>query len=108
LPRFFSKLRSITRNTVKKILKRNSYYTGPNRGPATWDEFLKRHAKTMWQCDFFSKKIVSKTGLRDIFDLVFLNIKTRQVYLTPSKAWMIEQTEALIKHTKDKKLPCKK
>jgi putative transposase len=105
-------IESVTRNTVKNILKRNGYDTGPARGPGTWDEFLKRHAKTMWQCDFFSKKIVSKTGLRDIFVLAFLNIKTRQVYLTPStykpdQAWMIEQAEAFIKHTQDKKLPCK-
>jgi putative transposase len=105
-------IQSITRNTVKAILKRNGYETGPNRGPGTWDEFLKRHAKTMWQCDFFSKKVVSKTGLRDIFVLVFLNVKTRQVYITPStykpdQAWMIEQAEAFIKHTQDQKLPCK-
>ena len=72
-------IESITRNTVKNILKRNGYDVGPKRGPGTWDEFLNRHAKTMWQCDFFSKKIVSKAGLRDIFVLVFLNVKTRQV-----------------------------
>ena len=54
----------------------------------------------------------NKTGLRDIFVLVFLNVKTRQVYITsstykPDQAWMIEQAEAFIKHTQDKKLPCK-
>jgi len=54
---------STTRNTVKAILKRNGYDIGPKRGPGTWDEFVNRHAKTLWQCDFFSKKIVSKTGL---------------------------------------------
>jgi ribosomal protein L37AE/L43A len=27
-------------------------------------EFLKRHAKTMWQCDFCAKKIITKTSLR--------------------------------------------
>jgi len=75
---------TVTRSTVKNILKRTGYDIGPKRGPGTWGEFLTRHAKTMWQCDFFSKKIVSKTGLRDILVLVFLNVKTRQVYLTPS------------------------
>ncbi len=60
-------IQSVTRNTVKAILKRKGFDIGPKRGPGTWDEFLKRHAETMWQCDFFSKKIVSKTGLRDIF-----------------------------------------
>lgn len=104
-------IKSVTRNTVKNILKRNGYDPGPARGPGTWDEFLNRHAKTMWQCDFFSKKIVSKTGLRDIFVLAFLNVKTRQVYLTPStykpdQAWMIEQAEAFINYTQNQKLSC--
>ena len=105
-------IESITRNTVKRILKNNGFDIGPNRGPGTWDEFLQRHAKTMWQCDFFSKKIVSKTGLRDIFVLAFLNVKTRQVFITPStykpdQTWMIEQAEAFIEHTEEHKLPCK-
>ncbi|MCF7963204.1 MAG: hypothetical protein K9M08_20875 [Pirellula sp.] len=52
-------IESVTRNTVKIILKRNGYESGPKRGPGTWDKFLKIHAKTMWQCDFFSKKVVS-------------------------------------------------
>lgn len=105
-------VQSVTRNTVKYILKRNGYETGPKRGPGTWDEFIKRHAKTMWQCDFFSKKIVSKTGLRDVFVLVFLHVETRRVYISPAtykpdQAWMVEQAEAFILHTKSERLPCK-
>ena len=105
-------IQSVTRNTVKAILKRNGFDTGPKRGPGTWDEFLKRHAKTMWQCDFFSKKIVSKAGLRDIFVLVFLHVETRRVFITestykPDEAWMIEQAEAFIQHTKTEQLQCK-
>ncbi|MCO8123523.1 hypothetical protein NHH03_17380 [Stieleria sp. TO1_6] len=105
-------IESVTRNTVKNILKRNGYETGPERGPGTWDEFLKRHAATMWQCDFFSKKIVSKTGLRDVFVLVFLHIETRRVFITPAtykpdQEWMIEQAEEFIRHTESEKLPCK-
>jgi putative transposase len=103
---------SVTRNTVKNILKRNGYETGPKRGPSTWDEFIQRHAKTMWQCDFFSKKIVSKTGLRDVFVLVFLHVETRRVYISPAtykpdQAWMVEQAEAFIRHTKSERLSCK-
>jgi putative transposase len=104
-------LQSVSKNTVKNILKRNGYDTGPQRGPGTWDEFLKRHAKTLWQCDFFSKKVVSQTGLRDLFVLVFLHVETRRVYITPStykpdERWMIEQAEAFIAHTKHEKLSC--
>jgi putative transposase len=74
----------VTRNTVKNILKQNGYDVGPKRGPGTWDEFIKRHAKTMWQCNFYSKKVVSKTGLRDLFVLVFLHLETRRVFITPA------------------------
>ncbi|MEL7263589.1 MAG: integrase core domain-containing protein [Planctomycetota bacterium] len=105
-------IESVTRNTVKNILKRNGYETGPERGPGTWDEFLKRHASTMWQCDFFSKKIVSKTGPRDVFVLVFLHVETRRVFITPAtykpgQEWMVEQAEEFIRHSKSEKLPCK-
>ena len=27
-------------------------FPGPQRGVGTWDEFLKLHAATLWQCDF--------------------------------------------------------
>lgn len=46
--------RSISRNTVKRILKEHGLEPGPKRGLGTWDEFLKRHGKTLWECDFFS------------------------------------------------------
>jgi putative transposase len=105
-------IESITRNTVKSILKRNGFDTGPKRGPGTWDEFLKRHAKTMWQCDFFSKKVVSKTGLRDLFAIAFLHIESRRVFITPAtytpdEAWVLEQAEAFRQFIKEEKLPCK-
>ena len=77
-------IESITRNAVKNILKRHGYDVGPKRRPGTWDEFIKRHAKTRWQCDFYSKMVVSKTGLRDLFVLVFLHLETRRVFSTPA------------------------
>ena len=105
-------IESVTRNTVKNILKRNGCETGPERGPGTWDEFLKRHAATMWQCDFFSKKIVSRTGLRDVFVLVFLHVETRRVFITPAtykpdQEWIVEQAKEFIRHSKTEELPCK-
>lgn len=105
-------IHSVTRNTVKNILKRNGYEVGPKRGPGTWDEFLKRHAKTLWQCDFFSKKVVSKTGLRDLYVIAFLHVGSRRVYITPAtynpdSAWVLEQAEAFKQHLKDANLSCK-
>jgi len=105
-------IESVTRNTVKNILKRNGFETGPKRGPGTWDEFLKRHAKTMWQCDFFSKKVVSKTGLRDLFAIAFLHVESRRVFVTPStynpdEAWVLEQAAAFQQYVKGEQLQCK-
>jgi len=66
----------------------------------------------MWQCDFFSKKIVSKTGLRAIFVLVFLYVKSRQVYVSPftykpDESWMIQQADAFERFVKGQNLKCK-
>ncbi len=66
---------------MKRILKDAGYDPGPKRGEGTWDEFLKQHAASLWQCDFFSKRIVTMRGIRDAFVLVFLNVKTRQVVI---------------------------
>jgi putative transposase len=72
-------IRSIARNTVKRILKDAGLDPGPQRGEGTWDEFLKQHAASLWQCDFFSKKVLTIKGIRDAFVIAFLNVKTRQL-----------------------------
>ncbi len=104
-------IKSVTRSAVNNILKRNGYETGPKRGAWTWDDFHKCHAKTMWQCDFFFKKVVSATGLRGLFALVFLHVETRRVFISqvtynPDEAWVLEQAEAFKQHLKDNKLSC--
>ena len=83
---------SVSRNTVKNVLKENRYDPGPQRGIATWDEFLKLHAATLWQCDFFSKKVLTVKGFRDAFVLVFLHVGTRRAFVTsssfhPNREW---------------------
>jgi putative transposase len=52
-------IRAITRNTVKNILKAAGLDPGPKRGEGTWDEFLKQHAASLWQCDFFSQRVLT-------------------------------------------------
>ena len=41
-------IQSVSRNTVKKILKSNGLDPGPKRGLGTWDEFITIHASTLW------------------------------------------------------------
>src|SRR5688500_721735 len=64
-------IRSLSKNTVKRILKDAGYDPGPKRGEGTWDEFLKQHAASLWQCNFFSKRILTFKGVREAFVLVF-------------------------------------
>ena len=89
-----------SRNTVKNILKENGLEPGPKRGAGTWDEFLKIHAATLWQCDFYSKKVLTIKGFRDLFLLVFLHVESRRVFIAPStfhpnEVWVKEQAKTV-------------
>lgn len=77
-------INAVSRNTVKNIIKQNGLDPGPIRGAGTWDEFLKIHAATLWQCDFYSKKVLTPKGVRDQFLLIFLHTETRRVYISPA------------------------
>jgi len=64
-----------------------------------------RHAETLYQCDFFSKRIVTKFGLQQYFVLVFLHLGSRKVYATrctrtPNATWMKEQAKKFVKRVK--------
>ena len=103
-------IRSISRNTVKAILKENGLDPGPQRGEGTWDEFLKQHAASLWQCDFFSKKVLTIKGIREIFVIAFLNVETRKVVLSPAtfhpnEPWVVAQAESFVKQAREQKLP---
>ena len=73
-----------SRTTVKNILKDNGFDPGPTRGKGSWSEFLAMHADSLWQCDFFSKRVITRFGLRQIFVLAFIHVGTRRVFVTPS------------------------
>jgi len=93
-------VRAICRSTVINILKEHGLDPGPQRGLGTWDEFLKRHAATLWATDFFSKQVWTKAGLVDCFVLCFIHLGSRRVYVSgltaqPDRAWMIQQARNL-------------
>jgi putative transposase len=67
-------VRSVTKNTVRNILKAEGLAPGPKRGEGSWDEFIKRHAATLWATDFFSKKVWTARGLVDVFVLFFIHV----------------------------------
>jgi putative transposase len=99
-------IQSVSRNTVKRILRANGLDPGPKRGVGTWDEFLKIHATTLWQCDFLAVKSLTPKGFRDLFVLVFLHVETRRAFVTPAtyhpnEAWVCNQAKAFVKHTQE-------
>lgn len=99
-------LRSIKKSTVRNILKAEGLDPCPKRSGATWDEFLARHAASLWQADFFTQKVLTVKGLREVFALAFLNVKTRRVVLSPATlhpdaAWVARQAEVFVKQARD-------
>ena len=99
----------VSRNTVRNVLREHGLDPGPQRGVGTWDEFLKIHAATLWQCDFFSKRVLTPKGFRELFVVVFLHVGTRRVFLTPAtdhpnEAWVTQQAEAFVRHVRGQRL----
>ncbi len=77
----------------------------PDRKENTWAEFIRIHAATLWQCDFFSKKVLSWTGWREYFVLVFIHADTRRVFATaatanPTEEWTSRQAQTFIEHAR--------
>jgi putative transposase len=74
-------IRAIAKSTVKNILKEHGLDPGPKRGEGTWTDFLKRHAATLYACDFFSKKVVTLRGVVEVFILFFIHVSSRRVHI---------------------------
>ena len=102
-------INDISRQTIVNILKEAGYNPYSRTGPGSWDDLIKRHADTLWQCDFFSKRLVSRRGIRQAFALAFINIATRRVWVSPSTlnpttVWVEEQAKAFTKYAEDNAL----
>lgn len=85
-----------SRSTIVNVLKENGFDIGPERCEGTWSEFLKRHADTLWACDFFSKKVMTAFGVVEFFVLFFVHVGSRRVHIAgmstnPDAAWSAQQ-----------------
>jgi putative transposase len=101
----------ICRQSVKNILIEHGLDPGPKRGKGTWSDFLRIHAETLWQVDFFSKRVWTITGPQQIFAMAFIHLATRRVFVTastfqPDAVWMQAQAEAFLEHAAAEQLPC--
>ena len=93
-------VRSVARSTVVNILRENGLDPGPKRGEGTWDEFVRRHAQTLWACDFFSKKVWTLKGLVECFIFFVIHYGSRRVHVVgmtphPDRPWIAQQTRNL-------------
>jgi putative transposase len=105
-------IRSVSRGTIVNILREHGIEPAPNRGPGTWDEFLKRHAKTLYACDFFTKKVVTMRGIVEMYLLVFIHIGSRKIWVSratehPDGQWVAQQARNVCMHFQDQDEPPK-
>jgi putative transposase len=101
----------ISRQTVKNILVEAGLGPDPSDHPDTWSDFLKRHAATMWQYDFASKRKWTIKGMVDLYILVFIHIETRRIWVSPCTAnptgeWTTQQARNFEMYLQDEGLPC--
>ncbi|TWU04213.1 Integrase core domain protein [Symmachiella macrocystis] len=103
----------ICRQTVRNILKEEGIDTSPNRSQGSWEQFIKIHAKTLWACDFFTKHVITPRGLVNYFLLVFINVETRDIFVSnstahPDSAWVTQQARNFLMQTagRDEKPAC--
>ena len=97
-------IKGISRQTVRNILKEEGIKPGPDKTSDCWDNFVKRHAKTLWAVDFFSVKTVTIKGLQEMYLMAFLCLSTREVIVTsstkhPNSAWVVDQTKQFLDQT---------
>uniref|UniRef100_A0A7C2PHC1 Transposase n=1 Tax=Schlesneria paludicola TaxID=360056 RepID=A0A7C2PHC1_9PLAN len=100
-------IKKISRQTVRNILKEEGIQPGPDRTSDSWQNFVQRHGETLWAADFFSVKSVTARGVQNLYLLVFLCMKTREVIVStsttrPNSAWVVRQTTAFIERTGDR------
>jgi putative transposase len=101
----------VSRQSVKNILVENGLDPGPKRGKGSWSQFLKIHAETLWQVDFFSKHVWTLQGSRQVFAMAFIHVATRRVFATsatfkPDSAWVTAQAQAFLGHAERQNLKC--
>ena len=101
----------VSRQTVKNVIVSAGMAPTPGDHPDTWHKFLKRHADTLWQCDFACKKKWTLKGLVDVYFMVFIHIGTRQIWVSPCTEspagdWTTQQGRNFQMHLQDNNLEC--
>ena len=101
----------IGRTTVRNILIEHDVDRGPGRGAVTRDEFIARHAKTLWACDFLSVRTWTWRRRVDLYLMVFVHVGSRRVFVSPATVspgaeWTEQQARNFTMHVEESGLEC--
>lgn len=91
-------IKSVSRTTIRNILKEHGIEPAPDRSESTWEQFLKRHSSMLWSCDFLTKTVLTWRGIKHQSVLVFMHISSRKVIVAgatehPNNEWMCKVAE---------------
>ena len=83
--------------TIRTLLRAARLGPAPRRTGPTWTDFLRAQAQGMIACDFFT---VETAWLRTLYVLVFIELGSRRIHLSPStahpdSAWVTQQARNL-------------
>jgi hypothetical protein len=87
----------VSATTIRTLLRVARLGPAPRRGGPTWAEFLRAQAEGIISCDFFS---VETAWLRTLYVLVFIELGSRRIHVSPSTAhpdstWVAQQARNL-------------
>lgn len=77
-------MHDISRSTIRRILIEAGIGPKPPKHRLSWDQFLRAHAETLWACDFFTKRVWTRYGVRTAYVLFFIHVKSRRVIASTS------------------------
>ena len=97
-----------SRQSGANVMREHGFDPRPKRREQTWDGFVRSRAATLWQCDFFSTRVMRWC---EFFLVVFLHVGTGRVFVTPATAhptaeWVEEQARTFNRHLEQSGLPC--
>jgi len=86
----------LSRQSIARILGDAGIPPVPEDDIDTWSNFLKRHAATLFECDFCTKRMWTLRGPIDLYLLVFLHLGSRRMWVMPctvqpNSAWVAQQ-----------------
>ncbi len=104
------RIRSVSHTTIRNILREAGLQPDPKRDESTWDDFLKQHAASLWQCDFSTQKVLTLKGFREVFMIAYIHVQTRRVVLSPAnehpdERCVVAQAEAFVSQARGQDLP---